>query len=167
VAADQAGTEFSESYRQRYLQGEPGAVDEFLRRHPESIHDLWVRDAVVEIVQSGSYSQRRGRPSGRSDEVLGFGTAVMAYVDWQMAAGAKSRSAVFRELERGGFGSLSYEGIRALDRRTRTDDRLRPVMFTVGDRYPRTTAPEPFDFAVTSITIQIDRGIQPLSFLLG
>lgn len=120
----------SEAYRTRFLAGDVKAVRELVDRDPEFMREPWVREAVIRLMEQGRFEARdRGRPKKRSSEVLGIGLALVAFVDQQIRETGRSRDAILRELARAGFASLGYEGIRALYRRTKNDDRLQPLVF--------------------------------------
>lgn len=129
-AASRRRFALSEAYRNRYLAGDIGAVRELIDRSPEFMREPWVREAVICLMEQGRFEKReRGRPRNRSTEVLGKGLALVAFVDQQLQTTGRSLDAIFHELARAGFASLSYEGIKALYRRTKNDDRLDPLFY--------------------------------------
>jgi hypothetical protein len=117
------------TYRERYQKYGAAALHELLARNPEFMLEAWVREAVIQLMREGRFNARAPhRPPGRSSEVLSYGLALVGYVDDRVAKTGESLNAVFKELGEAGFASLGYEGIRALYRRTKSDDRLKPYM---------------------------------------
>lgn len=117
------------TYRERYQKYGAAALRELLAKSPEFMREGWVREAVIQLMREGRFDARRPhRPPGQSAQVLSFGLALVGYVDDRVAQTGEPLNAVFKELGEAGFASLGYEGVRALYRRTKSDDRLKPYL---------------------------------------
>jgi hypothetical protein len=121
--------EIHATYRERNQKYGAAALHELLAKNPEFIREVLVREAVIQLMHEGRFAARAPhRPLGRSNQVLVYGLALVTYVDDRVARTGESQNAVFQELDEKGFASLGYEGIRALYRRTKNDDRLKPYL---------------------------------------